>query len=83
MIKIDHDIPPPATYKNGKQIKTKYPFPFMKVGDSFLKKCKASEMPKVTKLLIIYSQNWRTIHNPKWRFTTKKESNGIRIWRTK
>lgn len=83
MIKIDRNIPPPATYKNGKQVKTKYPFPFMKVGDSFLKKCKPSETESVTKLLITYCNNWRVRHNPSWRFTTKKESGGIRIWRTK
>lgn len=82
-MKIDKNVPMPATYKNGKQIKTKYPFPFMEVGDSFLVKCKESECPKTTKLLIVYSQNWRKLHNDKWRFTTKKVNGGIRVWRTK
>lgn len=61
-------IPIPNRYK--------FPFPKMQVGDSFWVRKKAGT---------IYTQgmSWCIKNKKKWKFTTKKEKRGTRIWRTK
>ena len=73
MIRIDKDIPIPDKKKAWAW--RKYPFPDMKVGDSFF-------VPKMAPgHLSTASKRYKVQFG--MEFTSKRESNGARIWRIK
>ena len=66
---IEKNIPTPTSgYKN-----RKYPFPEMKIGDSFSLEYEAAHLVGAA------SRAWGRKHGAK--FTTRKNGNGYRIWR--
>jgi len=74
MFKIEKNINIPTKRKC-----TKYPFPDMDVGDSFI----AGEYSRI--LMSKYSnaaRNWAKSSDSNWKFTVRKIGDTIRIWRT-
>lgn len=72
MFKIDKDIPLPA-HGHGGNRHSKYPFAQMSVGDSFF-------APATSKAVHAAATNFAK-RNPGFKFTTRKEGDGTRIWR--
>jgi hypothetical protein len=71
-IRIDKNIPMPES-------KTcLYPWAEMKKGDSFFIK---GDDIKIRPILSGASRAWAARHNLFWKWRTKAEGNGIRIWR--
>jgi hypothetical protein len=68
MFKIEKKVPIPA-----RTTTQKYPFRDMEVGDSFV----ATDGGKS----VLVAASAFTRRNPEYRFTTRKEGDGIRIWR--
>ena len=73
-ISIQKNIPVPA-YGSGKK-PMKYPWPNMKVGDSF-----DSGLTKGTPYQI--GDSWALRHGKPWRFRNAKVNGTIRVWRIK
>jgi len=70
--KIEKDVPLPEAYQGGR--KTIYPYASMEVGDSFF-------VPNTTQRQISGSvQTYQKLHGVK--FATRKDGDGVRIWRT-
>ncbi len=73
--KIDKKIPLPDHYKTGKV--SKYPFPEMKVGDSFF-------VPGKSTAVKAAAFNWSKRNKEgKWKFCSSARDGGMRIWRLK
>jgi hypothetical protein len=68
MIKIEKNVPMP-TARFTKKI---YPFSEMEVGDSFLAK---------NGTVARAANGFSKYHKNGWRFATRKEGEGVRIWR--
>ncbi len=58
------------------ELRNKYPFLLMKVGDSFYSKSK-------TQLLLTAAKKVINKRNLNWKFITRSENKGSRIWRIK
>lgn len=69
--KIEKGIPQPA--RSGGRY-SKYPFREMKVGDSFL--AETSDASVIRSNVAVFSRR-----NPGYKFSTRKEGTGIRVWR--
>lgn len=71
---IDKGVPVPTKYCAGRDV-SKWPFNFMDVGDSFLvadpDEAKKARQAAATKA-----------HRSGWKFASRKEGGGLRIWRT-
>lgn len=80
MYKIEKNIP----IANPKP-ERKYPFNEMEIGDSFLIKATDSKMKSIRKIRnrISSACNIFTKNNPKIKFVTRRENDGIRCWRIK
>lgn len=74
MIKIDKGVQIPKKQSR----KLKYPFPDMKVGDSF-------EVQDAAKKNTIVSaaKGWCERNQPKWDFSVRTIDGKFRLWRTK
>lgn len=66
-------IPPPG------RARTKYPWGGMKVGQSFF--LSEKDYPP-SGSATLRSAAWSWAKNHGWKFTTKKEKGGYRVWRT-
>ena len=55
---------------------SKYPFEEMEVGDSFFAKANSGSLLTMAKYFIKKNKN-------DWKFVSRKEGDGVRIWRTK
>ena len=67
---IEKNVPLPITMK-----KTRYPFEQMEIGDSIVfdlrdKQCVAQAATHLKQ------------RNPEWNYTTRREGNNFRLWRT-
>lgn len=69
MFKIEKGIPLAARSHGREKI---YPFSDMEIGDSFL-----TENKKVGRAAIQFTKR----HNNGWKFATRKEGDGVRVWR--
>lgn len=69
MFKIEKGIPLAARSRGREKI---YPFSDMEIGDSFL-----TENKKVGRAAIQFTKR----RNNGWKFATRNEGNGVRIWR--
>lgn len=81
MFEIESDVP-----LYGKKIpgrKSKYPFSLMKVDDSFLVQCHEKRKRNIQTSLMGCANRWKEKNKKNWKFTTREETNGIRIWRIK
>ena len=71
MFKIDSGIQFP-------DLRSKYPFHDMEVGDSILFKDRpAADNARVS------AMRYTKAHNPAWKFSLRKVENGFRLWRVK
>lgn len=81
--KIEKNIPVPHVFNDVNGYKGLYPFPLMKIGDSFLVKCSHSKRVAMQTAIIAaanwYKQRW----DKKARYVTRSSSTGVRIWRVK
>ena len=68
--KIDTDIPIPSMGRPNQ-----YPFAEMKVGDSFFIEGRTSSYASTA------ARNWASKHEPSWRFTSRQQDGGVRVWR--
>lgn len=83
-MKIEKNVQMPSMYKSGKQVRLKWPLNEMEVGDSILIPAKTKKQKYETQrnvCTVVY--NWKKWHGKDWRFTTKAEDKGVRVWRTK
>lgn len=67
-IQIDRDIPPPPSRGQYDH----YPFRALKIGDSFW-------TPHVAK--VRQAASWFAKRNPPYKFATRAEREGLRVWR--
>lgn len=72
MVDIDKGVPVPE----GAGRKGKYPWKDMKVGDSIY-----GGEGHTRASLLASATGWATRNNPTWRFTSRKDGAGYRIWR--
>ena len=70
--KIKKGVKMPVSRRGGP---LKYPWPSMKVGDSFF--CNSKRQVVISRAAILYGKR----HNMK--FATRKEKDGVRVWRIK
>lgn len=76
--KIESTAPMPAIGR-----RRKYPFPTMKVGDSFfVARPKGLTLVSLRCRLSVAARYHRSV-DPKFNYATRAENNGIRIWRIK
>ena len=80
---IDKNIPmpEPKVGRKSKARKLKYPFPAMKVNDSFMVKCRGKEVAKVRSRLSASANYWGERHAKK--FACRQVKGGLRVWRRK
>ena len=78
MYKIEKGI----TIKN-KEVKVKFPFKDMEVGDSFLFETKEKELTSARNIINSSFVYFRTKTNKDWKIATRKVENGLRVWRIK
>jgi len=57
-----------------------YPFKEMEIGDSFLIECKDVEKEKMRSYVYTHFTHYRAVDN-NFKISTRKEKNGIRVWR--
>ena len=67
-IEIERGVPVPRV-----NVQRKYPHDDMAVGDSFYL--------EGVGMKIVLNSNWRAQKRLGWRFTARKEGEGIRVWR--
>ena len=67
-IEIDRSIPVPSV-----RVQRKYPHEDMGVGDSFF-------LVGIS-MQVVLNANWRAGKRLGWRFTARREGEGIRVWR--
>lgn len=70
--KIEKHIAVPPITRRGNR---KYPFPQMKIGESFY----VGDTAKTNS--VRYSASYYAIRNKGFKFTVRKEANGVRVWR--
>ena len=82
-IKIDKKIAPP---KGGTGRRRIYPFDKMNVGDSFhisIENRKNNNLNYLRNSLLGSANSWANRHRKDYRFITKIQEAGVRIWRIK
>ena len=73
VIQIDKDIPVNKFLKRAR--KHQYPFAKMECGDSFYVEGDLGVCRTVRTLM------WRFARETGWRFVTRRDENGLRVWR--
>lgn len=79
-MQIEKNIPKPKKEINLPGKKRKYPFPDMKIDDSFLVELSDLDYNK-KRQNIATACNLYKKKNPKFNFTVRKVDSGIRVWR--
>lgn len=77
-IKIEKRVPIPEN-KRGKP--NKYPFPDMKIGDSFLFTENLKDKRKSIQHASAAANTWKKVTASKFKFSCRLVKNGVRIWR--
>lgn len=85
-IKIDKGIPIPARSRVSAGARRKYPWPDMKVGDSFWISAEGRNLDQMQQLILTVAKMWALRNFKPWMFTTARERSaksvpGVRIWR--
>lgn len=76
MVKLERKIKLNKIVRNGSGAKLKYPWPSMKLNDSFIVKVSSAG-------ILACANAYAVRHGKKWKFITRKVKTGIRIWRVK
>lgn len=86
-VEIDNDVPKEIEITDSVPVPTftrrhKYPFASLDVNDSFLiENPTGSELKKTRSRVASAACAFKRAHEPKWKFTTRLEGAGVRIWR--
>lgn len=75
MLDVEKNTPPPAA-RTGVRGSPFYPFKTMDVGDSFLAPFNGREPKRVSSNILSAARDLKPL-----KFSTRREENGIRVWR--
>jgi len=76
-ITIDKNISIPVSHNH-----KKYPFDEMEIGDSFYVEANGSQLNSVQTKLKSAASHWMVRNRKSYLFVTRRQGDGIRIWRT-
>lgn len=81
--KIDHNIPLPSINRGAPPTPIKYPWPDLKIGDSFFVPQLDKTIMTIRGAINIDLKKYSTQSGIKIKITTRAIDNGVRVWRLK